>query len=131
MVGICTDICVLDFVCSALSARNRRILAPLEDLIVYSRGCATYDLPVHVAQASEDLIAHPQVHFPLISFSLHDSVSCNCLNLHCFLNIDWLFLELFPYFRIQIIYEFYHRNVKCIAVWVTPISRGICIIHWS
>ncbi|KAK4771605.1 hypothetical protein SAY87_032137 [Trapa incisa] len=60
VVGICTDICVLDFVCSALSARNRGILPPLENVIVYSRGCATYDLPVHVAQASEDLIAHPQ-----------------------------------------------------------------------
>ncbi|PKI42113.1 hypothetical protein CRG98_037566 [Punica granatum] len=60
VVGICTDICVLDFVSSAFSARNRGILAPLEDVIVYSRGCATFDLPVHVAQASKDLIAHPQ-----------------------------------------------------------------------
>ncbi|GAV84001.1 LOW QUALITY PROTEIN: Isochorismatase domain-containing protein, partial [Cephalotus follicularis] len=60
VVGICTDICVLDFVCSALSARNRRILAPLEDVIVYSRGCATFDLPVHVASAIKDALVHPQ-----------------------------------------------------------------------
>ncbi|XP_062100427.1 nicotinamidase 1-like [Humulus lupulus] len=60
VVGICTDICVLDFVCSTLSARNRHHLPPLEDVIVYSRGCATYDIPVHVARTSKDLIAHPQ-----------------------------------------------------------------------
>ncbi|GMN75133.1 hypothetical protein TIFTF001_052586 [Ficus carica] len=60
VVGICTDICVLDFVCSALSVRNRQLLAPLEDVIVYSGGCATFDLPVHVARAAKDVIAHPQ-----------------------------------------------------------------------
>ncbi|XP_057961805.1 nicotinamidase 1 [Malania oleifera] len=60
VVGICTDICVLDFVCSALSARNRGFLAPLEDVIVYSRGCATYDIPADVARANKDVIAHPQ-----------------------------------------------------------------------
>ncbi|GAV70083.1 Isochorismatase domain-containing protein [Cephalotus follicularis] len=60
VVGICTDVCVLDFVCSALSARNRRILTPLEDVIVYSRGCATSDLPVHVARTIKDALAHPQ-----------------------------------------------------------------------
>ncbi|XVE86868.1 hypothetical protein DITRI_Ditri18aG0069800 [Diplodiscus trichospermus] len=60
VVGICTDICVLDFVCSTLSARNRRILTPLEDVIVYSRACATYDLPVHVAENINGTLAHPQ-----------------------------------------------------------------------
>lgn len=60
-MGICTDICVLDFVCSALSARNRRLLTPLEDVIVYSHGCATFDLPVHVAKNIEGALAHPQV----------------------------------------------------------------------
>ncbi|XP_015583723.1 nicotinamidase 1 isoform X2 [Ricinus communis] len=60
VIGICTDICVLDFVSSALSARNRGLLAPLEDVIVYSQACATYDLPVHVARASKDAFAHPQ-----------------------------------------------------------------------
>lgn len=61
MVGICTDICVLDFVCTTLSARNRGFLEPLEDVIVYSHGCATFDLPIHVAKTLKDAIAHPQV----------------------------------------------------------------------
>uniref|UniRef100_A0A5B7AW86 Isochorismatase-like domain-containing protein n=1 Tax=Davidia involucrata TaxID=16924 RepID=A0A5B7AW86_DAVIN len=60
VVGICTDICVLDFVCSALSARNRGFLTPLEDVIVYSHGCATFDLPVHVSRTIKSAIAHPQ-----------------------------------------------------------------------
>ncbi|CAA0831800.1 Nicotinamidase 1 [Striga hermonthica] len=60
VVGICTDICVLDFVCSTLSARNRGLLSPLEDVIVYSHGCATYDLPLHVAQNIKNTLAHPQ-----------------------------------------------------------------------
>lgn len=60
VVGICTDICVLDFVCSALSARNRGFLGPLEDVIVFSRGCATFDLPVHVASNIKGALAHPQ-----------------------------------------------------------------------
>ncbi|CAH9093125.1 unnamed protein product [Cuscuta europaea] len=60
VVGICTDICVLDFVSSALSARNHRVLSPLKDVIVYSRGCATYDLPVHVAKNIKGALAHPQ-----------------------------------------------------------------------
>ncbi|CAB4314318.1 unnamed protein product [Prunus armeniaca] len=60
VVGICTDICVLDFVCTTLSARNRRLLVPLEDVIVYSRGCATFDLPVDVAKTAKDVVAHPQ-----------------------------------------------------------------------
>lgn len=61
VVGICTDICVLDFVCSTLSARNRGFLSPLEDVVVYSRGCATYDLPVHVSRSIKGALAHPQV----------------------------------------------------------------------
>ncbi|KAK9285626.1 hypothetical protein L1049_024823 [Liquidambar formosana] len=60
VVGICTDICVLDFVCSALSARNRGFLTPLEEVLVYSNGCATFDIPVHVAKTTKDVTAHPQ-----------------------------------------------------------------------
>lgn len=60
---------MLDFVCSALSARNRRFLSPLEDVIVYSPGCATFDLPLHVAQNIKGTLAHPQV-TDLMSFSL-------------------------------------------------------------
>ncbi|WJX93482.1 NiCoT heavy metal ion transporter Nic1 [Trifolium repens] len=58
--GICTDICVLDFTCSVLSARNRGFLSPLENVIVASQACSTYDLPLHVAKASKDLVSHPQ-----------------------------------------------------------------------
>lgn len=60
VVGICTDICILDFVCSTMSARNRGLLAPLESVIVYSRACATFDIPVDVAKEDKDLTAHPQ-----------------------------------------------------------------------
>lgn len=60
VVGICTDICILDFVCSTMSARNRGLLAPLEGVIVYSRACATFDIPVNVAKEDKDLTAHPQ-----------------------------------------------------------------------
>ncbi|XP_034219040.1 nicotinamidase 1-like [Prunus dulcis] len=56
-VGICTDICVLDFVCTTLFARNRGFLVPLEDVIVYSQGCATFDIP---ANTYKDVVAHPQ-----------------------------------------------------------------------
>ncbi|KAK3000380.1 hypothetical protein RJ639_022335, partial [Escallonia herrerae] len=55
VLGICTDICVLDFVCSTLSARNRGFLSPLEDVVVYSRGCATFDFP---AGSLQELMHH-------------------------------------------------------------------------
>ncbi|KAL7135483.1 hypothetical protein ABFS83_11G100000 [Erythranthe nasuta] len=60
VVGICTDICVLDFVCSTLSARNRGLIHPLEEVIVYSRGCATFDLPINIARNIKGSLAHPQ-----------------------------------------------------------------------
>ncbi|MEM8867361.1 MAG: isochorismatase family protein [Verrucomicrobiota bacterium] len=48
-VGICTDICVMDFVLTALSARNHGLLAKLQDIVVYEPGCATYDLSPQTA----------------------------------------------------------------------------------
>ncbi|KAL0910012.1 hypothetical protein M5K25_020933 [Dendrobium thyrsiflorum] len=60
VVGICTDICVLDFTCSILSARNIGRIPPLEDVVVYSHGCATFDLPIHVAKHIKGALAHPQ-----------------------------------------------------------------------
>ncbi|BBN03810.1 hypothetical protein MPTK1_2g26560 [Marchantia polymorpha subsp. ruderalis] len=59
VVGICTDICVMDFVKTVLSARNHDMLNPLKHVAVYSEGCATYDLPVQVARDTGG-IAHPQ-----------------------------------------------------------------------
>ncbi|KAL4581003.1 hypothetical protein LXL04_017209 [Taraxacum kok-saghyz] len=60
VAGICTDICVLDFVCSTLSARNRGLLAPLEDVVVYSHGCATFDFPESATRGIKDALPHPQ-----------------------------------------------------------------------
>jgi nicotinamidase-related amidase len=61
VVGVCTDICVLDFVCSTLSAKNRGLLHPLNDVVVYSKGCATFDFPPSMAAHSKGVQAHPQV----------------------------------------------------------------------
>lgn len=61
-VGICTDICVMDFVLTLLSARNHSLMPTLQDIVVYEPACATYDLPADVA-ASLGLpatAAHPQ-----------------------------------------------------------------------
>ena len=60
VAGMCTDICVLDFVSSVLSVRNRGFLTPLENVIVSSQACATYDLPLHVAKTNKDFVSHPQ-----------------------------------------------------------------------
>lgn len=60
VLGICTDFCVLDFASSALAARNIGRVPPLEDVVIYSEGCATYNLPVEVARSMQGTLAHPQ-----------------------------------------------------------------------
>ncbi|WP_293948270.1 isochorismatase family protein [Sneathiella sp.] len=62
VVGICTDICVMDFVLTTLSARNHDMLPGLKDIYVYDKGCSTYDLPRNVAEESGfgAAAAHPQ-----------------------------------------------------------------------
>ncbi len=62
VVGICTDVCVMDFVLTMLSARNHDLMPTLRDVVVYEPGCATYDLPreVAVAQNLPEHTAHPQ-----------------------------------------------------------------------
>lgn len=60
VVGVCTDICVLDFVCSTMSAKTRGLLCPLEDVVVYSNACATFDFPAEIARNSKHGQAHPQ-----------------------------------------------------------------------
>ncbi len=62
VVGICTDICVMDFVLTMLSARNHGMTTTLEDIVVYAQGCATYDLPREVAAklGLPETAAHPQ-----------------------------------------------------------------------
>lgn len=62
VVGICTDICVMDFVLTLLSARNHDLMPSLKDISVYNEGCSTYDLPLSVAEGLglPKTAAHPQ-----------------------------------------------------------------------
>lgn len=62
VVGICTDICVMDFVLTMLSARNHGMMPPCRDILVHADGCATYDLPKPVAMGLglPETASHPQ-----------------------------------------------------------------------
>ncbi len=62
VVGICTDICVMDFVLTFLSARNHDLMPSLKDILVYEGGCSTYDLPRPTAEklGLPPTAAHPQ-----------------------------------------------------------------------
>lgn len=62
VVGICTDICVMDFVLTMLSARNHEMVPGLKDIVVYEPGCATYDLPKPVVSELKlpKTATHPQ-----------------------------------------------------------------------
>ncbi|MGA1599777.1 MAG: isochorismatase family protein [bacterium] len=51
VVGICTDICVMDFVLTLLSARNHGMVPTVKEVLVYDKGCSTYDLPRPVAES--------------------------------------------------------------------------------
>lgn len=61
VVGICTDICVMQFVQTMLSARNHKMMPTLKDVIVWTEACATYDLPLETVQNLDlpDHLAHP------------------------------------------------------------------------
>jgi nicotinamidase-related amidase len=62
VVGICTDICVMDFVLTMLSARNHDLMPSLIDINVYDAGCSTFDLPkaTAVELGFGAAAAHPQ-----------------------------------------------------------------------
>lgn len=62
VVGICTDICVMDFVLTMLSARNHGLMPSLKEILVHEPGCSTYDLPRGVAEQLKlpSSSAHPQ-----------------------------------------------------------------------
>ena len=62
VTGICTDICVMDFVLTVLSARNHGLLPGLKDVVVLESACATYDLPRDKAQSRglPETASHPQ-----------------------------------------------------------------------
>ncbi|MEP3246560.1 MAG: isochorismatase family protein [Sneathiella sp.] len=62
VVGICTDICVMDFVLTSLSARNHDMMQGLVNIHVYDKGCSTYDLSKETALevGLPETAAHPQ-----------------------------------------------------------------------
>src|SRR3546814_3343318 len=62
VVGICTDICVMDFVLTLLSARNHDLMPTLKDISVHAGACATYDLPKEAAESLglPETATHPQ-----------------------------------------------------------------------
>ena len=62
VVGICTDICVMDFVVTLLSARNHGMLPSLNEVVVYDKGCSTFDLPRSVVKeiGLPKSASHPQ-----------------------------------------------------------------------
>jgi len=62
VVGICTDICVMDFVLTLLSARNHDLMPSLKDISVHAGACATYDLPKEAVEhlGLPETACHPQ-----------------------------------------------------------------------
>ena len=62
VVGICTDICVMDFVVTILSVRNHGLLPTLKDVAVYAKGCATFNLTAEMAaeKGLPKTAIHPQ-----------------------------------------------------------------------
>ncbi|MEO1018002.1 MAG: isochorismatase family protein, partial [Pseudomonadota bacterium] len=60
VVGICTDICVMDFVLTLLSARNHHLTPTLKDVVVMEPACATFDLPR--AQVEDLSLPHTAAH---------------------------------------------------------------------
>ncbi|MDQ2096319.1 MAG: isochorismatase family protein [Tychonema bourrellyi B0820] len=62
VVGICTDICVMDFVITMLSVRNHGLSPTLKDVVVYAKGCATHNLTAEMAvqQGLTKTTIHPQ-----------------------------------------------------------------------
>ena len=62
VVGICTDICVMDFVVTIMSVRNHGLTETLKEVVVYTKGCSTFDLTAeNAAQLGLPKTAiHPQ-----------------------------------------------------------------------
>lgn len=62
VTGMCTDICVMDFVLTLLSVRNHGMTPTLDEVVVYEPACATYDLPLDAARelGLPDTAAHPK-----------------------------------------------------------------------
>lgn len=62
VTGMCTDICVMDFVLTLLSVRNHGLTPGLREVAVVEPACATYDLPLETARmlGLPDTAAHPR-----------------------------------------------------------------------
>ncbi|HBE16471.1 MAG TPA: isochorismatase [Cyanobacteria bacterium UBA11149] len=62
VVGICTDICVMDLVTTMLSVRNHALSPTLKDIVVYAKGCATHNITAEMAlqQGLPKTAIHPQ-----------------------------------------------------------------------
>ena len=62
VTGICTDICVMDFVLTMLSARNHGLMPTLKDITVLEPATATYDLPLEATKelGLPETAAHPK-----------------------------------------------------------------------
>ena len=58
VVGICTDICVMDFVLTSLSARNHDMMPGLKDIYVYDEGCSTSRV---MLQRRSDMALRPRI----------------------------------------------------------------------
>jgi nicotinamidase-related amidase len=62
VAGICSDICVMDFVLTMLSARNHGCMPTLRDVVALEPAIATYHLPREVVGSLglHETAAHPQ-----------------------------------------------------------------------
>lgn len=84
VMGICTDICVMDFVLTLLSVRNHGLVPTLQDIVVYEPGCATYDLPQEALKKHSlpDTATHPQAechHIGLYCMAARGAILANQL----------------------------------------------------
>lgn len=85
VVGICTDICVMDFVLTMLSARNHSLTTFVKDIIVFEPGCATYNLPYEVVEqfSLPETAHHPQEeahHMGLYFMASRGAILANQIN---------------------------------------------------
>lgn len=69
--GFCTDICLLEYALTLMSIKNMRQLQFLEKVVVIPDACATYDLPLEVAESLGDpSLAHPSEIFHHMGLAL-------------------------------------------------------------
>ncbi len=89
VTGICTDICVMQFVQTILSARNHGLVPSLKDIVACANCCATYDLPKETALALglPETAAHPReiTHYMGLYFmAASGAILADVLKLDCY-----------------------------------------------